>query len=89
MGDNFLCHLCGLLVVIEGNAASNAYATLDHLIPYSDGGTDTLDNLLTAHAWCNSARNTELQVWNLRFRRRAHEALAGALVYGPLLSADG
>jgi 5-methylcytosine-specific restriction endonuclease McrA len=48
------CHLCG------GPGATTA----DHLVPWSHGGPNTLDNLEPAHHGCNSARgNRPLAVW--------------------------
>lgn len=44
--DMGVCHLCG------GEGANS----VDHLIPFSLGGTDNLDNLAAAHASCNSRR---------------------------------
>jgi hypothetical protein len=36
-------------------------ATLDHIIPISQGGTHTPDNVKTAHWICNVKRNVENQ----------------------------
>ena len=44
-----VCHICQLPVRRED-------ASLDHLIPASQGGTSTRDNLALAHRSCNSAR---------------------------------
>lgn len=48
------CHLCGL------PGATSA----DHLIPWSHGGRNTLENLAPSHFSCNSARgNKTLRQW--------------------------
>ena len=44
--DNWICHICG----------HPGADTMDHLIPWSHGGTNTLDNLRAAHRSCNSRR---------------------------------
>lgn len=41
-----VCHLCGL----------DGADTVDHLVPYADGGTDDISNLKPAHHVCNSRR---------------------------------
>lgn len=51
------CHLCGL----------PGATTADHLVPWSHGGRNTLENLEPAHQGCNSARqDLTLAEW---FRR--------------------
>jgi 5-methylcytosine-specific restriction endonuclease McrA len=48
------CHLCGL----------PGATTADHLVPWSHGGPNTLDNLEPAHGGCNSARQAKtLSEW--------------------------
>lgn len=43
--DGYQCHYCGA----EGN-------TVDHIVPRSKGGTDDLDNLVTACNPCNASK---------------------------------
>lgn len=51
------CHLCG------GPGATTA----DHLVPWSHGGRNELDNLEPAHGGCNSVRrDLPLAVWFAR-----------------------
>jgi 5-methylcytosine-specific restriction endonuclease McrA len=53
--DGWLCHLCG--EPIDREATDNRYrATLDHLIPVSQGGADVPWNVRAAHQACNSRR---------------------------------
>jgi 5-methylcytosine-specific restriction endonuclease McrA len=48
------CHLCGL----------TGATTADHLIPWSHGGRNMLDNLWPAHGACNSSRQDRtLREW--------------------------
>lgn len=48
--DGLACVYC------ESGIEDGARLTLDHLIPYSHGGKNTADNLVTACLKCNSAR---------------------------------
>lgn len=62
-----LCHLCG-----QGGAT-----TADHVIPWSHGGRNELDNLEPAHGGCNSARQAmPLLDWFARHPVRTRPALA-------------
>lgn len=56
--DNGQCHLCRHAVRLDvEDAHENTWAaTLDHIVPHSQGGLDELDNLATAHRWCNTLR---------------------------------
>ena len=45
------CHICGQ-PILEKHKMS-----LDHYIPKCHGGTDDVENLLPAHAICNSIKN--------------------------------
>ncbi len=46
-----ICHICGQPIL------NNQKMSLDHYIPRSHGGTDDAENLLPAHAICNSIKN--------------------------------
>lgn len=60
------CHLCGL----------PGATTADHLIPWSHGGLNVLDNLRPAHGACNFIRqDTPLKVWFTEHRIPRREAL--------------
>ena len=54
--DRHKCHLCGLRVRYDVHVKHPWYVTVDHLIPRVEGGTNDLDNLGTAHRWCNQYR---------------------------------
>lgn len=55
--DNYTCQLCGEGVDMEADMRRDDWApTLDHIKPRSQGGTHDVDNLRTAHRWCNSVR---------------------------------
>lgn len=52
-----VCHLCGY----------PGADTIDHLIPRSLGGDNSVDNLAPAHHSCNSARGAlPLEAWRAR-----------------------
>lgn len=60
--DGWRCHLCGGEVEQrEKSTGKPDDAVLDHVIPWSLGGPDTIDNLRLAHNSCNAVRsNTPL-----------------------------
>lgn len=56
--DGWKCHLCGDHVEDVEYDYRPSDPTLDHLIPVSEGGTHTRDNVRLAHMICNSTRCT-------------------------------
>lgn len=54
--DGWRCHLCGKQVPDEPWSGHPLNATVDHLLPLSAGGTDTLPNVKLAHFKCNTLR---------------------------------
>lgn len=44
------CYVCGEPITKE------SYATLEHILPVSKGGTDEIANLALSHEKCNQAR---------------------------------
>jgi len=54
--DGWRCHLCGKLTDRTKRHPHPNAPTIDHLIPRIDGGLDALENVATAHSWCNSYR---------------------------------
>lgn len=54
------CHLCGEALHVELYARPGMFGddtvTVDHLVPQAFGGDDAPDNLMLAHAGCNSSR---------------------------------
>ena len=47
------CFVCGGLIT------EYKYATLEHIIPSSKGGTDDMDNLSLSHKKCNERRGND------------------------------
>lgn len=52
--DSFVCQICMEPTDPLADPVSNWFPSLDHIIPRSKGGDDSLENLRTAHRWCNS-----------------------------------
>lgn len=50
------CWLCGKPINLDADRRTRAGLTLDHVLPVSQGGADSLDNLRPAHKGCNSKR---------------------------------
>lgn len=56
--DNYICHICSeptdpTATHVMGQPGWERYPHIDHVIPLSRGGSDTLVNVRTAHAECN------------------------------------
>jgi predicted restriction endonuclease len=58
--QNHRCAFCGcpIHLAMHGINLKDAIATMDHIIPQVDGGTDELDNLVGACQGCNSLRGS-------------------------------
>lgn len=55
--DGWRCHLCHRKVNRKLSGMHPDGPTIDHLVPLSFGGEDTLDNVALAHRKCNLERN--------------------------------
>lgn len=60
MRDRLICQLCDSPVDLNLPTTDRWAATLDHIIPYSLGGSDDESNLRLAHRSCNSRRGAPL-----------------------------
>lgn len=65
-----LCHLCGeVMAISKTRSDEDSYATFDHLLPRSKGGTGAQENIKLAHKRCNVKRgNKPLPGYQLRRR---------------------
>ena len=64
--DGGWCHLCG----------RPGADTADHLTPWSQGGSDDMDNLAAAHVPCNRTRgNRPVHVARAELRAKVEAAL--------------
>lgn len=57
--DGWTCQLCMSPVEPTAGLASPWRPSLDHIVPHSKGGPDTIENLRTAHRWCNTVRGAD------------------------------
>ena len=56
-----ICHLCGEQINLQD--VENGLS-VDHVIPRSKGGTDSLENLRPSHKRCNFRRqDLDMSVW--------------------------
>ncbi len=54
-----VCHICQEPIDIKLPRTSRLGLTVDHVIPLSKGGTDTMDNLRPAHWICNNRKSNK------------------------------
>lgn len=54
--DGWTCHLCGEQCDPALPVRDRGYPTVDHIVPISAGGKDSLANVALAHRGCNSRR---------------------------------
>lgn len=54
--DNWTCHICHKPVDRKADRLSPNGATIDHLVPISQGGRDVAANVATAHWKCNHSK---------------------------------
>jgi hypothetical protein len=54
------CHICNKEIDLSLPRTSKLGLTLDHVMPLSKGGTDTMDNLRPAHWLCNIRKSNKL-----------------------------
>lgn len=57
--DGGLCHWCNCKTVAWDGRERNRYATLDHVIPLSGGGSHTMDNVVVACNQCNAMKGVK------------------------------
>lgn len=68
--DGWRCHVCGKFVRRYGDSEHPMAATLDHVVPISEGGTHTPGNIRTAHRCCNIQRDIERRKGMRRWKKR-------------------
>ena len=53
--ENPCCRYCNKLMSLGGNVAHSA--TIEHVVPLSEGGKDAPSNMLLVHKGCNNIEN--------------------------------
>ena len=61
--DGFVCGLCGEVVDMVVSYPDPSSASVDHVVPLSRGGCDTLDNVQIAHLGCNLRKGSHCLEW--------------------------
>ncbi|WIB65383.1 HNH endonuclease [Curtobacterium sp. MCBD17_040] len=56
--DGYICQICFLPTDPQARFIDDLHPEVDHRSQVQDGGDDDIDNLRTAHRWCNEARNS-------------------------------
>lgn len=64
--DGWVCHLCKGPIDPKVDRRSRLGATIDHLVPLSEGGADDPANVAAAHNSCNKAKGTRAMNEQLR-----------------------
>ena len=59
-GGNLKCWICG--DVCDPEDKGDKHPSIDHIIPLSNGGTDTYDNVRIACRGCNRDRSNRVQL---------------------------
>lgn len=54
------CHICGEPIDFTASRRRGKGLQLDHVIPLSKGGPDTISNVKPAHAFCNTSKKDKL-----------------------------
>lgn len=77
--DNWICWLCGYetILVREGNYTRmhDWTPSLDHVELHSEGGNDHVENLKTAHLYCNTLKGPNTSVSRTILKARVHVRL--------------
>ena len=81
--QNGLCWICGRKMVkvarnMHGGPHDPDHATIDHLIPQAEGGSDDLANLALAHYRCNCLRGENMLNPLLKRNKHLHAELVTA-----------
>ncbi|MGZ8432828.1 MAG: HNH endonuclease [Candidatus Binatia bacterium] len=60
--QNGLCAYCGEIMLHKGGISSPNYPTIDHIIPLSKGGKNSMKNTVLACRECNQAKADSLPI---------------------------
>jgi 5-methylcytosine-specific restriction endonuclease McrA len=76
--DGWMCAICCAAVSSVFQSPHPCSASVHHVVEVVQGGTDTLDNVVLAHRFCNSDSHT----WGQRPPAEARARLADRVLYG-------
>ena len=57
--DDWTCYLCGYAVDRTAVVPDLEAPTLDHVVPLRSGGSNGIENLKTAHFYCNCVKGAK------------------------------
>lgn len=63
-----------------GNPNSKYYPTIDHIRPFSQGGSDVMDNVIICHRDTNEEKADRFPHWNTNGRRFHARRIKGSRV---------
>jgi 5-methylcytosine-specific restriction endonuclease McrA len=55
---NVCCAICDKPMNFTTNQSDPDYVSVDHIVPFSDGGPHKLDNIQLTHIRCNKSKRT-------------------------------
>jgi len=68
--SNHMCPLCGVKMVNRGKCDLPNFATIDHIVPKSRGGTSNIENLRLICRKCNNKRGNQIEKDTLYYKDR-------------------
>lgn len=80
--DGWSCQICHLPVQPDSYYLSDWYPTLDHIVPQSEGGGESLDNLRCVHRFCNLSRSNRPIEYGATVRAKAISKYIGEVRSG-------
>ena len=60
--DNYTCYMCGIEVDPEADCYQPNSPTVDHVLPFAEGGQHTMDNVRCACFKCNSTKQAKVLI---------------------------
>ena len=66
--SNHTCPICGVHMTNKGKVDASNYATIDHIVPKSRGGTSNIENLRLICRKCNNKRGNRVEEDTLYFK---------------------
>ena len=67
---NHHCPICGVKMVNKGSPKLHNFATIDHIVPKSKGGTNNIENLRLICRKCNNKRGNKIEEDTMYYKDR-------------------